>query len=114
MAAYGKRRKYGNTRTERDGIVFDSKKEAGRYAELRMLLAAGEITDLRLQVPYELVPAMKCGGETFRGIRYVADFVYRDSCGNEVVEDAKGMRTDVYRIKRKLMAYVHHIVIREV
>ena len=79
-----------------------------------MLIKAGEISDLRLQVPYELTPTIKLNGETFRGIKYVADFVYKDKQGNEVVEDAKGMRTDVYKMKRKLMACVHKIVIKEV
>lgn len=79
-----------------------------------MLLMAGEISDLRLQVPYELVPTFKIGSEIFRATKYVADFVYRDKDGNEVVEDSKGMRTDVYKLKKKLMAYIHHIVIQEV
>lgn len=108
------RSKYHNKKTECDGIMFDSKREAARYRELKILLTVGEISDLRLQVPYELVPAFKVGSKTFRAIKYVADFVYRDKNGNEVVEDSKGMRTDVYKLKKKLMAYIHHIVIQEV
>lgn len=109
-----KKSKYNNKRTECDGIVFDSKHEAARYQELKILLRAGEITDLRLQVPFELMPATRLNGETFRSIKYVADFVYKDKTGLEIVEDAKGMKTDVYKMKKKLMAYIHHIVIQEV
>ncbi len=89
--------KYGNKKTVIDGITFDSKKEANRYCELKILLRAGQITDLKLQVPFELCPASK--GE--RGIKYIADFVYTEK-GKKVVEDVKGKRTDVYIIKRKL------------
>ncbi len=106
--------KYHNKKTVIDNITFDSKKEAGRYIELKMLLKVGEISDLKLQVPYELMPTIKLNGETYRGIKYVADFVYKDKSGNTVVEDAKGMRTDVYKMKKKLMAYIHRISIKEV
>lgn len=106
--------KYRNKKTVCDGITFDSKHEAARYQELKMLLDAGEITDLRLQVPFELMPTTRLNGETFRSIKYVADFVYKNKDGLEVIEDAKGMKTDVYKMKKKLMAYIHHIVIKEV
>ena len=80
---YGRRfgAKYGNTKVEVDGMPFDSKREAARWRELRMLERAGEISDLRRQVRYELVP--KLPGE--RPVDYIADFVYRDKNGNEVV-----------------------------
>lgn len=106
--------KYRNVKTTVFGKTFSSKHEAKRYMELKILLDAGEIFDLRMQVPYELIPSFKLDGETYRGIKYVADFVYKDKDGNEVVEDAKGMRTEVYKLKRKLMAYVHKIKIKEV
>lgn len=106
--------KYHNKKTVVNGITFDSKHEADRYIELSMLLKAGVISDLRLQVPYELIPTIKLNGETFRSTKYLADFVYKDKDGNEVVEDAKGMKTDVYKLKKKLMAYIHHISIHEV
>lgn len=106
--------KYHNKKTVVNNITFDSKHEAERYIELQTLLKTGVISDLRLQVPYELIPTMKLNGETFRSSKYVADFVYKDKNGNEIVEDAKGMKTDVYKLKKKLMAYVHHIVIQEV
>ena len=106
--------KYRNKKTAIGDKVFDSMHEAYRYRELKMLLDAGEISDLQLQVPYELMPSFKLDGETYRGIKYVADFVYKDKSGNTIVEDAKGMRTEVYKMKRKLMAYVHKIKIKEV
>lgn len=109
---YGRRfgAKYGNTKVNVDGKHFDSKREAARWQELRLLERAGEISDLRRQVRYELVPKMS--GE--RPVDYIADFVYRDKNGNEVVEDVKGVRTPVYIIKRKLMLWRHGIRIREV
>ena len=109
---YGRRfgGKYNNTRVEVDGMPFDSKREAERWRELRLLERAGEISDLRRQVRYELVPKMP--GE--RPVDYIADFVYRDKDGNEVVEDVKGVRTREYIIKRKLMLWRHGIRIREV
>ena len=91
------------------GEVFDSKKEYHRWCELRLLERAGKITDLQRQVKYELIPKQK--GE--RACTYLADFVYKDSDGNTVVEDTKGVRTDAYRIKRKLMLWVHGIRIKE-
>ena len=109
---YGRRfgAKYGNAKVEVDGMPFDSKREAARWRELRLLERAGEISDLRRQVRYELVP--KLPGE--RPVDYIADFVYRDKDGNEVVEDVKGVRTPVYVIKRKLMLWRHGVRIREV
>jgi hypothetical protein len=69
--------KYHNKKTVVDGITFDSKHEADRYIELSMLLKAGEISDLRLQVPFELIPTIRINGETLRSTKYLADFVYR-------------------------------------
>jgi hypothetical protein len=91
------------------GYVFDSKKEFIRWCELRILERSGNISDLKRQVKYELIP--KQAGE--RACMYVADFVYINSDGNTVVEDTKGVRTDAYRIKRKLMLWRHGIRIKE-
>ena len=91
------------------GFVFDSKAEFIRWCELRILERAGKISNLQRQVKYELIPKQK--GE--RACTYLADFVYKDSDGNTVVEDTKGVRTDAYRIKRKLMLWVHGIRIKE-
>ena len=104
-----KKSKYGAIKTEIDGIMFDSKHEAKRYQELRLLEQAGEIENLRLQVPYELIEKSKYG----RSIKYVADFVYSRN-GLTVVEDAKGVRTPVYRLKKRMMAEKYGIQIREV
>jgi hypothetical protein len=100
--------KYGNEKTEIDGIVFDSIKESGRYIQLRFLKKMGYIKDLRLQVPYELNP----GGT--HSYKYYADFVYYDvQTGQTIVEDAKGAKTATYKKKRKLMLKVHGITIHE-
>ena len=106
--------KYGNKKVEVDGILFDSKREARRYLDLRAMEIAGQIQNLRLQVKYELIPSQRIDGKVVeRGCEYVADFVYEEN-GQTVVEDTKGHRTKDYIIKRKLMLYVHGIRIREV
>lgn len=101
--------KYGARKvTAPDGQVFDSQKEYNRWCNLRLLERAGKITNLKRQIPYELIP--KQDGE--RACTYVADFVYYED-GKLVVEDCKGFRTEAYRIKRKLMLAVHNIKIKE-
>lgn len=106
------RNKYNAKKTEIDGFRFDSAKEAKRYAKLRALEDAGKIQGLRLQVPFELLPSFECDGVKYRGMRYVADFVYyRD--GKVVVEDCKGFKTAEYKLKKKLMAYINHVNIKE-
>ena len=101
--------KYGAKKVVMDGQVFDSKRELHRWCELRLLERAGKISDLKRQVSYELIP--KQVGE--RACSYVADFVYYDADGKKVVEDCKGYRTEGYKIKRKLMLWVHGIKIKE-
>ena len=101
--------KYRNRKTVYDGITFDSQREASRYAELKLLERAGEISDLKLQVPFELIP--KQSGE--RAVKYIADFVYLEG-GKSVVEDVKGKKTRDYIIKRKLLLWRHGITIKEV
>lgn len=97
-------------------MTFDSEREARRYAELRLLERQGVIHDLECQVAFELIPAQKdsTGKTVERKCSYIADFVYNDDEGNLIVEDTKGMRTEVYKVKRKLMLWVHGIRIREV
>ena len=108
--------KYGNQKVTIDGITFDSKKEAARYAELRLLLRAGVISDLRRQVRFELIPKQTDeNGKTIESsAAYIADFVYKDKDGNNVVEDTKGFRTDTYVLKRKLMLFLKGIRIKEI
>jgi hypothetical protein len=96
--------KYNARKTVIDGIKFDSKKEAARYCELKILLQAGEITDLELQPEYILQDAFIKNGKKYRAIKYRADFRYKDY-GKIVVEDVKGMRTPVYKIKKKMFEY---------
>lgn len=126
-------RKYNNRKIIVDGITFDSKKEAGRYKELKILERAGIIQDLQRQVKYVLIPAQyEPSGEIYtkgkekgkpkkgklieRECAYYADFVYTEN-GKTVVEDVKGYRDgqayNLFTIKRKLMLYVHNIKIKE-
>ena len=108
--------KYRNRKTDVDGITFDSAREARRYAELKLLERGGYISNLQLQVPYELIPSQRNidGKVVAKAVRYIADFVYTDRAGQTVVEDAKGVLTDVYKLKKKLMLYVHNINVKEV
>lgn len=123
--------KYHAKKVRYNGIEFDSKKEAQRYAELRLLEKAGKIADLQLQKVFELIPAQyetsaefytkgKNKGERKKGkciekaVTYKADFTYVDENGYTVVEDTKGFKTKDYIIKRKLMLFVHGIRIVEV
>ena len=106
------RSKYHAKKTCVDGITFDSKREADRYLVLKSMEEDGTIEDLRRQVRYELVPAFDVDGKHYRAVHYVADFVYRED-GHEVIEDVKGMKTDVYRLKSKLVAYRYGMNVRE-
>lgn len=96
-------RKYGNRKTVVDGIKFDSKVEAERYKELRLMEKAGEIRDLVLQPKFLLQDKFKHKGKTERAVKYIADFKYFDVLrGVYVVEDVKGVETEAFKIKRKL------------
>jgi len=102
-----KRKKFGNVPTG----GFASKREAARACELELMERAGQITNLRAQVRYELLP--KQDGE--RSAHYTADFVYIDCVtGAEIVEDAKGCRPRDWSLIRKLMLFQHGIKVREV
>lgn len=103
--------KYHNEKT--DG--YASKREARRAAELRLLEQTGEISELREQVPFVLIPTQWIDGELVeRACTYVADFTWKNRRGELVVADAKGVKTEVYRIKKKLMLMVHGHRIREI
>ena len=122
---YNKNNKYSNQKVTIDGINFDSKREAKRYYELKLLERAGEIRHLRRQEKFLLIPSQfeevidakgkpkqKC---IERECVYIADFVYQDSrTGKLVVEDTKGVRTKEYIIKRKLMLKEYGIKISEI
>lgn len=112
--------KYGNKKITIDGIEFDSKKEAQRYWELKLLQRAGVISGLELQKKYELIPTQRIDGKVVeRAIKYIADFAYIKD-GRQVVEDVKGYRDPKsagyakFVIKRKLMLYIHGIQVIEV
>lgn len=104
----GTKSKYHAKKTKIDGITFASKKEAERYLELKLLEQNKKIQDLQLQVKFPLFPKDDYGPE----IRYVADFVYYED-GHMVVEDVKGFKTDVYKLKKRILAEQRGIVIRE-
>ena len=124
------RNKYGNKKIVTDDGEFDSKKEYQRWCELKLLQRAGEITYLKRQKKFLLIPAQyetyerisEKTGNRIKDCRrcvehecsYVADFVYFLPSGEMVVEDAKGVRTEGYIIKRKLMLQVYGIKISEV
>lgn len=111
------RSKYGAVKTTIDGIVFASKKEAARYQELRLLEKAGEIRELELQPRFPLlVPSRGRGGPWDREHigDYVADFRYREGPrGLLRIEDVKGMKTPLYRWKKKHVEAQYGVVIRE-
>lgn len=102
-------RKYHNTKTVADGIKFDSKLEAERYAQLKILERAGVIRALELQPSFELLPSFRKNGKTWRKTVYKADFRYILADGNRIIiEDVKGSTaviTDVFRLKQKLFEY---------
>ncbi len=95
--------KYGNKKITIGGVSFDSIKEADRYKQLKLLEKAGKIVDLELQPKYDLLDSFKYNGETIRKISYKADFRYIDVESDQlIVEDVKGFKTEVYKIKKKL------------
>lgn len=93
--------KYRAKKTEIDGIKFDSKKEAKRYIALKELEKKGNIEKLMLQPRFLLQEGFRKNGKAYRKIEYVADFMYQQE-GKLIVEDVKGMKTDVYKLKQKL------------
>jgi len=99
--------KYRNKKTAMDGLTFDSTKEARRYVELKNMQQAGIISNLRMQVPIE------CKINGIKVCTWIADFTYADQGGKPVYEDVKGFKTDVYRLKKKLVEANCGITIRE-
>lgn len=105
----GKKNKYGNTKVMLDGMRFDSKREADRYLELKLLRDAGEITGLRIQ------PHLPCDVNGMHVCTYIADFAYtKRNDSRETFEDAKGHRTALYILKKKLVKACHGIDVEEV
>jgi hypothetical protein len=101
--------KYRNTKIEVDGIKFDSKAEYKRYTELKLFERVKNISDLQLQVKFELQPSFKDqNGKQQRAITYVADFVYKKG-NNVIVEDLKSVITakdSTYRLKKKMLLWL--------
>ena len=104
--------KYRNQKTN----GYASIKEARRAAELKLLEKAGEITRMEEQVRYVLIPAQRDGAGKLieRECAYVCDFRYDDKAGRLVIEDVKGVKTNDYIIKRKMMLFFHNIRVREI
>lgn len=101
------RNKYNNKKVVVEDIPFDSKKEANHYLELKALEDDGKINGLELQKVFMLIP--KQADE--RPVTYVADFYYKTTDGQEIVEDTKGWRTSNYIIKRKMFKYFYPNII---
>jgi hypothetical protein len=100
--------KYHNKKTKIDGIIFDSKLEAKRYTELKMLEKNEYIKELKLQPSYDLIPSFKKGNKIYRKTTYRADFSYYDNKLNKtIIEDTKGFKTPVYMLKKKLFEYIY-------
>jgi hypothetical protein len=99
--------KYHSQKTVVGGVEFASKREARWYGELLMQKRAGLVKSLRLQVPYQIAV------NGFKICKYIADFVVHYANGEVSVIDAKGIKTPVYRLKKKLMFAVYGIEIKE-
>lgn len=118
--------KYGAKKVVFDGITFDSKKEGLYYLKLKDMERCGEIENLRLQVPFELLPAiyrdeivhLKTKDKVERkliqrAVNYIADFVYTKD-GKEYIIDTKGMRLPDYILKKKMMLAILGLEITEI
>lgn len=100
--------KYRAQPTVVDDIRFDSKREAKRYGELKLMAQAQLITDLRLQWKFPLH-----GTNGVKVATYIADFAYKIA-GVETIEDVKGVKTPMYRLKKKLCEQQYGVTINEV
>lgn len=100
--------KYRNVICEYNGIKFDSRKECDRYQTLLLMLKCKVISDLKTQVKFTLIPKNKNGRE----VKYIADFTYLEK-GELIVEDVKGVKTPVYKLKKRLIKEIHGIDIKE-
>lgn len=116
FAPAAKQSKYRNQRVEVDGLMFDSKREGAAWLRLRAREQAGEIANLKRQVEFPLLcPCSSTPGMNVEVSRYVADFTYDDvQTGVTHVLDAKGVKTQVYLLKRKWLALQTGIQIEEI
>lgn len=98
--------KYNAVKTQIDGIIFDSKKEAEYYKNLLLLKQAGEVVDIKLQPEFELQEGYVKDGIKIHPIKYIADFLVVHKDGHIDIIDTKGYRKDkVYLLKKKLFHY---------
>ena len=109
-----KQNKYHNKKVYYDGIKFDSQKEKSWYIKYKLMEQLGEIKHLKMQVPFTLIETFKLQDKTYRKTIYKADFTFIDKQGKYHVIDVKGIKTDVYKLKKKLMAWKYGIEIEEV
>lgn len=108
--------KYHNKKVSYNGMVFDSKKEYNRYRYLEVMVQQGKICNLTCQKRFLLQEGyFNANGKKIRPIYYIADFVYFDLInGTTVVEDVKGVKTDVYKLKKKIFEYKYKLCIKEI
>ena len=100
------RTKYNAQKTVVDGITFASRLEAERFQQLKLLEEAGEISCLKLQLGLQINPPWTNPqtGEKLKGSMYYADFFYIDNRNHKmIIEDTKGVETDVFRLKWNLV-----------
>lgn len=91
-------------KVDKDGYTFDSRAEARRYDELRLLERGGVIRDLVIHPRYELQPAFERDGQRIRAIYYEGDFEYWEGA-SLIVEDVKGFEFETWKLKRKIFLY---------
>ena len=111
---YHMRNKFGAIKTTVDNIKFDSKAEARRYVDLKLLLRTGKIKDLKLQPRYEILPGYTIEGKRVRPTFYKPDFEYLDESGKKIVEDVKGVKTRDYQLRKKMFEIRYKIKVTEV
>jgi hypothetical protein len=109
-----KQNKYHNEKIVYNGIKFDSKREKNFYIKLKLLESYNMITELKRQVKYEIQPSYEINGKKVRAITYIADFTYKDKKGKKHIVDVKGMKTEVYKLKKKIFEYRYNLEIEEV
>lgn len=107
-----KTNKYHNNKIEYDGILFDSKKEMSYWIKFKLMEKSGKISDLKRQVKFILQPSYEFNGKTIRQISYIADFTYIQDKQMHII-DAKGVKTEVYKLKKKMFEYKYGIEIEE-
>jgi hypothetical protein len=113
MIRLRKRSKFGNVKTTIGGNTFDSKREAARYSQLTLMVKAGRIRMLELQPKYPISVPRPDGSGAVKVATYIADFRYFTDSGRMVVEDVKGAKTPMYRLKKKLVEALYGIKILE-